>query len=330
MIYTLMPLLVDVFSSASGLKDVAPGWFVVMLLLETGSFVAAWGLTRLAVRGLTWRVASASQLASNSASRVLPGGAVIASAIYYRMLRRAGIEAGNAVAALTVNSLISTLVLFALPAIAAVIAAFTVPVPAGLVPVAVGGAVIFATLLIFGFLALRFDAPLRLATRTVQAVAARFAVLGRRPRTTSLDRSPDRQAAVLARRDEINDLLGPRWRRAISLAALNWLLDYFALVAALYAVGARPHLSIVLLAYSVAAVLGMIPITPGGLGFVEAGLAAALTVAGLPVSASLLATLAYRLVAFWLPIPVGGVAYLLFRRRYRERDMDRLGPTMQE
>jgi uncharacterized membrane protein YbhN (UPF0104 family) len=24
----------------------------------------------------------------------------------------------------------------------------------------------------------------------------------------------------------------------------------------------------------------------------------------------------YRLVAYWLPIPAGGVAYLLFRRRY--------------
>jgi uncharacterized membrane protein YbhN (UPF0104 family) len=28
------------------------------------------------------------------------------------------------------------------------------------------------------------------------------------------------------------------------------------------------------------------------------------------------ATLAYRLVSFWLPIPVGGAGYVLFRRRY--------------
>jgi len=29
-----------------------------------------------------------------------------------------------------------------------------------------------------------------------------------------------------------------------------------------------------------------------------------------------LATLTYRLVSYWLPIPAGGVAYIAFRRRY--------------
>ena len=56
----------------------------------------------------------------------------------------------------------------------------------------------------------------------------------------------------------------------------NWLFDYLALLAALTAVGSRPRPSLVLLAYVAAALLGMIPITPGGLGFVEAGLAATL------------------------------------------------------
>jgi uncharacterized membrane protein YbhN (UPF0104 family) len=31
-----------------------------------------------------------------------------------------------------------------------------------------------------------------------------------------------------------------------------------------------------------------------------------------------LSVLAYRLVAFWAPLPAGGIAYLLFRRRFRE------------
>jgi uncharacterized protein (TIRG00374 family) len=52
------------------------------------------------------------------------------------------------------------------------------------------------------------------------------------------------------------------------------------------------------------------------LGFVEAGLVGTLTLAGVPAPAALAATLLYRLVSYWLPIPVGGVAYLLFRRRY--------------
>jgi hypothetical protein len=62
--------------------------------------------------------------------------------------------------------------------------------------------------------------------------------------------------------------------------------------------------------------LALLPFTPGGLGFVEAGLVGTLALAGVPGPKALAATLLYRLVAYWLPIPAGGVAYFLFRRRY--------------
>ena len=75
-----------------------------------------------------------------------------------------------------------------------------------------------------------------------------------------------------------------------------------------------------LLAYVVAALLGMVPITPGGLGFVEVGLVATLGLAGVGVADATLGTLAYRLVSFWMPIPAGGVAYVLYRRRYGAKD----------
>ena len=60
----------------------------------------------------------------------------------------------------------------------------------------------------------------------------------------------------------------------------------------------------------------MIPLTPGGLGFVEAGLSGMLVLAGVSGQQAVVGTLAYRLVSFWLPLPIGGIAYLLFRRRY--------------
>ena len=64
----------------------------------------------------------------------------------------------------------------------------------------------------------------------------------------------------------------------------------------------------------------MIPITPGGLGFVEAGLAGLLVLAGVSAGDAAVATLAYRLVSFWLPLPVGGIAWWLARRRYGPAD----------
>jgi hypothetical protein len=94
------------------------------------------------------------------------------------------------------------------------------------------------------------------------------------------------------------------------------MLDYMVLVVALLAVGAEPRPSLVLVAFAGSAVLGMIPITPGGLGFVEFGLVAMLTIAGIPGPTATLATLAYRLFQFWLPIPMGAIAYFVFRRQY--------------
>jgi uncharacterized protein (TIRG00374 family) len=71
----------------------------------------------------------------------------------------------------------------------------------------------------------------------------------------------------------------------------------------------------------VAQILAQIPLTPGGLGFVEAGLTATLVLAGVSAAEAALATLAYRVFSYWLPLPVGPVAALAFRHRYG-RDLD--------
>ena len=100
---------------------------------------------------------------------------------------------------------------------------------------------------------------------------------------------------------------------------VRWVFDYLALLAALRAVGATPRPSLVLLAYTAAQVLALVPATPGGLGFVEAGLVGTLRLAAVPAADAVTATLLYRIVAYWLPLPAGGVAFVLFRRHYRAR-----------
>ena len=74
--------------------------------------------------------------------------------------------------------------------------------------------------------------------------------------------------------------------------------------------------TLVLLAYAAAALLALIPLTPGGLGFVEAGLTGLLILAGVGAGDAAAATLAYRLVSYWLPLPVGLAGYWLGRHRY--------------
>ena len=98
-------------------------------------------------------------------------------------------------------------------------------------------------------------------------------------------------------------------------AVANTGFDYLALLCALRAVGAAPRPSLVVLAYTAAELLALLPFTPGGLGFVEAGLVGTLALAGVPGPKALTATLLYA----WPPLAAdsrGGGAYLLFRRRY--------------
>src|SRR5262249_5751450 len=106
---------------------------------------------------------------------------------------------------------------------------------------------------------------------------------------------------LISDRDFIRTTLGHRWRAAVLAAAGNTGLDYLALLCALRAVGADPRPSLVVLAYASAELAAQIPFTPGGVGFVEAGLVGTLTVAGVPGPAALAATLLYRLVSYWLP-----------------------------
>ena len=69
----------------------------------------------------------------------------------------------------------------------------------------------------------------------------------------------------------------------------------------------------VLVGFCLANITAAIPITPGGLGLFEAALGASLGLFGAPVAEGALAISAYRLAAYWLPIPCGGLSYLLLR-----------------
>ena len=81
--------------------------------------------------------------------------------------------------------------------------------------------------------------------------------------------------------------------------------------------GAHPRPSLIVVAYVSAVVLALIPITPGGLGFVEAGLTGVLALAGVSPDHAVLAVLLYRLFSYWIPLPAGLVASWLFSRRHR-------------
>jgi uncharacterized protein (TIRG00374 family) len=99
------------------------------------------------------------------------------------------------------------------------------------------------------------------------------------------------------------------------------LLDATSLALFLVAVGHPPPLGPFLIASGVATLVGTLPLTPSGLGLVEGALIGLFIGFGTPAPAAVAAVLAYRLVDFWLPLPVGAASYasvVLGRRRRRE------------
>ena len=90
----------------------------------------------------------------------------------------------------------------------------------------------------------------------------------------------------------------------------NWLLDAASLEVFVGAFGHWVNPDGLLVAYGLAYVLAALPITPGGLGVVEATLTSLLVGFGTPRGVAALGVVTYRLINFWLPIPLGGVAYI--------------------
>jgi uncharacterized protein (TIRG00374 family) len=220
---------------------------------------------------------------------------------------------------MTASSLLVFGILLALPVLALPAILFGAPVDPGLGRAAVIGGVAFVALFAGGAAAILYDRPLLLAARAAQSVRNRVL-----PKRTPLHGLP---ARLVRERDEVRQVLGARWWEALLFAVGRWVLDYLTLLAALTAVHADPRPSTVLLAFCAAQFLGTLPLTPGGLGFVEAGLTGTLALAGVPAGAAVVATLAYRLVSFWLPIPAGGAAAIVHRRRYGVAEAELSAPA---
>ncbi len=313
-LYLLFPSLLEVFSSWRQLLDLSPFWVAAMVLFEIASFFCIWALQRLAMRTKLWRPVIESQLAGNAFSRVVPGGMATAGALQYQMLTRAGIPSTAIASGLTSSTVIQFAALLALPILAVPAILGGTPVDNSLEEAVWIGGIVFVLMAVAGFVFFRYDRPLELVARAAEWIINM--IRRRRAPIAGLD------VKLKAERDEMAATFGSRWFVAVLTSVGRWAFDYLALLAALGAVGARANPSIVLIAYVVSCFLGMIPLTPGGLGFVEAGLAGTLALAGIGGAAAAVATLAYRLVSFWLPLPIGPIAYWRFRRRYGSVDVE--------
>ena len=87
------------------------------------------------------------------------------------------------------------------------------------------------------------------------------------------------------------------------------------LAVCVHALGGSVPIASVAVVYLTGSAIGSLVPTPGGLGAIEAALSAGLTAAGMPGAAAVSSVLLYRLLTFWLPVPIGWVALKYLERR---------------
>jgi uncharacterized membrane protein YbhN (UPF0104 family) len=313
-LYVVAPGLLALFGSWPRLRDVEPWWFLVLVALVGGSMVSLWWLTRLALQRpdgpdgdsstVAWGTAATAHLAGNAAGKIVPGGPATAGVVQAKVLIDAGEPPAAVASAMTAMGLLTTGVLLLLPVLT-VPALLIGPPPArqlayGLVVSLVVGVAIVAlgvTILLWTPFVHRVG---RLAGRAIHLV---------RPAVTA----DSAAVALVTARDRVASSFQGRRSRAMTAAAGNRMFDFAALVAALTALGAHARPSQVMMVYAVAQALALIPLTPGGLGFVESGMTTLLVLIGVTADQAVVGTLLYRLIAFWLPIPLGALLWAGWR-----------------
>jgi uncharacterized protein (TIRG00374 family) len=307
-LYLLAPSVARTLSSWPSLKHADPLWLVAVAAAQIASTACLAWLQAIAMRTREWFAVLTSELAGGAVSRAVPAGTAAAAALQYTMLTAAGVPPPAVASGLTAASLLTLATIFGLPLISLPVILGSAPVPGGLADAAYIGIGVFALMVLAGWVLLGTDRPLRTLGRAAQAVVNRLR--RKRPPITHLPEE------LLAERDAVRAVLGEQTIQAVVASVGRWAFDYLSLLAALEAVGARPQPWLVLLAFCASQMLAAIPITPGGLGFVEAGLTATLALAGVSASQAVVSTLVYRLFSYWLPMPVGAVAWWLHHRRY--------------
>lgn len=306
-LYGVAPAVGEVLGAWPKVVNLKPWWLAGMLVAEVASCWCLWELQALSIGTRDTATVATSQLAGGALGRVIPGGAATAAAAQYNMLNAADVPRGQIATGLAAATVLQVAGLCVLPVLAAPAVIFGLRVPHTLLETAILGLGLFAAMLALGLAVARSERTLRWVGRVAVSASRRL------PGDRAL--SPQFPDTLVVQRDEVTERLGDRLLYACGAAVGRWLFDLLALVTAVTAVGARPRFSLVLLAYVAAQLLAQIPLTPGGIGVVEAGLTATLALAGVHGGDAAVATLAYRLVSYWLMLPAGLVAWIVHRRR---------------
>ncbi len=291
----------------AAVAGMAPGWLVLAALLELAALVCLTGVQvatfRITAGRLPFAEAAAVALGSFSLSQLLPAGGAAGGVFATRRLTRRT----DGVTAATSVVLAAACSLGMLGAIVTVggLASAALGTGSATVALVTGAATLLAVIAaVLGVAALRDPARRRrlvawVATRTGRGPSAQQSWIAAIERQVDIVRTPRRLLPALA------------W------AGAAWTLDVAVLGVVTHAVGVDVPITGILAAYGMANLANAVPLTPGGVGLVEAGLAGTFVAMGVDPGAAAVAALGYRLVGDMFPVMLAGPVLLMTRRAGR-------------
>lgn len=287
------------------LSDVRPTLLAVGLALELLALFCYSGMTRVALGPSADYISTLRmfriQLSTRALASLVPGGSAAGSALGYRMMSAAGVPGPDAGFALATSGLASAVVLNFI-----LWGGLIISIPLrGVNPV-------YGSAAIAGIILMGAAAAIIIGLMEGQARSERiFRRLARRFHFDE-DRAGE---AVRHLGTRMQELSADRamLRRIVMWAVSNWLIDAAALWVFLRAFGGSISIDGLIVAFGLANVLAVIPLTPGGLGIVEGTYVPVLVGFGLPRATAVVGVVSYRIAQYWLPILLGGLMYLSLR-----------------
>ncbi len=241
------------------------------------------------------------QMSTKALSSIVPGGSAAGSALGYRLLTLSGVPGPDAGFALATSGLCSAVVLNLI-----FFAGLVISIPVrGVNPGYTTAAIIAViVMVVVAFLVFGLMEGQGRVERMVRWVARKF-------------RQDDERVGQAVRHlsARMEDLLRDRvlLARVVGWAMANWMLDAASLWVFLRAFGGSIAIDGLLVSFGLANIVAVIPLTPGGLGFVEGVYVPTLVGFGLDRATATVGVLSYRVAQLWFPIVLGGVMYLSLR-----------------
>ena len=288
-----------------------------LALAAVWNLATYWAVIVAATPGLTYPQAAVLVESTTAVSNAVPGGSAVAVGLTYGMLGSWGFSRSRSTLSVIVSGLWNSFAKLGLPVLALALVALQGNASPGRVTAGLFGiAAIVGSVTVFSLI-LRREAFARRAgdwfAAMVSRVRGRF---GKGPVEGWGD-------AVAKFRSRTIGLVTHAWKRLTVATVVSHLSLYVVLLIALRHIGVSDqevNWAEVLAVFAFVRLLTAIPITPGGLGVVELGLIAGLTTAGGEEAEVVAAVLIFRGLTYLLPIPLGLLTYLFWRRNSSWRD----------